>query len=357
MGNHETEKEVEVEVEVEAEVEAEKEKETRILGIDIGGTKCAVLLASCNDGSVTFLEKKAFPTDPKTGAKAVIQKLLDVSRAILAENNLQSTDIAAAGINCGGPLDSRKGIILCPPNLMGWVNIPIVEYFGKSLGIRSFLQNDANAGALAEHMFGAGKGYENMMFLTFGTGMGAGLILNGRLYGGTNDMAGEVGHIRLDSYGPVGFGKAGSFEGFCSGGGIAQLARLKVLEKLQAGEKVGFCRSVEELDQLTAHSVADAAKAGDPLAREIFSICGTYLGKALSLFIDILNPQLIILGSIYGRCKELLEAPIREIVNRETIPFSREVCRITESGLGEAINDYEAVAVALYGLSEGCQRG
>lgn len=322
----------------------------KILGIDIGGTKCAVLLASCHDGDVTFLDKKAFPTDHEAGVEFMIQKLIDESKAILARNYLKNTDIAAVGINCGGPLDSRRGIILCPPNLLGWVNIPIVERFEKELGIKAFLQNDANAGALAEHMFGAGRGYDNIMFLTFGTGMGGGLILDGRLYSGTNDMAGEVGHIRLDSYGPVGFGKAGSFEGFCSGGGIAQLARAKVLEKLQVGEKVGFCKGVEDLDSLTARIVADAAKAGDPLAREIFAICGTYLGKALSLFIDILNPQLIILGSIYGRCKELLEAPIMEVINRETIPFSREVCRITESGLGEAINDYEPIAIALYNL-------
>ncbi|HOB20214.1 MAG TPA: ROK family protein [Candidatus Atribacteria bacterium] len=321
-----------------------------ILGIDIGGTKCAVLLAAYDKGKVDFIDKITFPTRHETGVEAAIQRLISESREIMRRNGQDASSIAAAGINCGGPLDSKRGVILCPPNLIGWVNIPIVERIEKELGIRAFLQNDANAGAIAEHLFGAGRGYDNIIFLTFGTGMGAGLILDGRLYSGTSDMAGEVGHIRLDSYGPVGFGKAGSFEGFCSGGGIAQLARDKALEKLQVGETVSYCSTVEELGGLTAQRVAEAARAGDPTAREVFRICGTYLGKALSLFIDILNPQLIILGSIYGRCRDLLEEPMTEVINRETIPFSRQVCRVVASGLGEQINDYEAVAIAVYHL-------
>lgn len=325
----------------------------KILGVDIGGTKCSVLLASCQGDKIDFIDKVTFATGNEPGVEAVVQRLIDESRRLLAKNHLANSDIAAAGINCGGPLDSRNGIILCPPNLLGWVNIPIVKIFEDALGIRAFLQNDANAGAIAEHMFGAGRGYENIMFFTFGTGMGAGLILNGRLYSGTNDMAGEVGHIRLDNYGPVGFGKAGSFEGFCSGGGLAQIARAKALEKLQIGEETGYCRRVEDLGGITAQTVAEAARTGDPVAKEVFSICGTYLGKALSLFIDILNPQVMILGSIYSRCKELLYEPMMEVINRETIPFSRQVCRITESGLGESINDYEAVSIAIYEISSG----
>src|SRR5690606_15592063 len=132
--------------------------------------------------------------------------------------------LAAIGISCGGPLDSRRGVILSPPNLPGWDRIPVVEVFQQAFKVPVALQNDANAGALAEWLWGAGRGSHNMIFLTFGTGMGAGLILNGQLYSGTNDLAGEVGHIRLAPDGPVGYGKAGSFEGFCSGGGIKQLA-------------------------------------------------------------------------------------------------------------------------------------
>jgi glucokinase len=259
-------------------------------------------------------------------------------------------DIAAAGINCGGPLDTKTGTILCPPNLPGWINIPVVKYCEATLGIRCFLQNDANAGAIAEHLFGAGKGFDNIIFLTHGTGMGACFILDGRLYSGTNDMAGEVGHLRLERFGPVGFGKAGSFEGFCSGGGIAHLAQTMAMEKLQQGEPVPFCPSLEELPGITAKTVADAAKNGDALARQVLNISGTYLGRALALFIDILNPQRILLGSMYGRCKAFLHDSMMHEIEKEALSFSRSVCEIRECGLGERINDYEAVSIAVYAL-------
>jgi glucokinase len=186
------------------------------------------------------------------------------------------------------------------------------------------------------------------MFLTHGTGMGCGIIANGELYSGANDMAGEVGHIRLSDFGPVGFGKAGSFEGFCSGGGIARLAQMKALEQFQMGQRVSFCESPERLNEITAKTVADAAMAGDKLAVEVFRISGEYLGKALSLFIDILNPELIILGSIFFKCNSLLTGPMTEVINRETHPISRQSCKIVECGLGEKINEYEAVSIAVY---------
>ena len=140
--------------------------------------------------------------------------------------------------------------------------MPIVEELEKALGCRAFLQNDANACALAEWRYGAGKGSRNMLFLTFGTGMGAGLILDGRLYEGTSDLGGEVGHIRLAEDGPEGYGKRGSFEGFCSGGGIARLARAEAAKALAAGRSVAFCTGADGLDAITAKSVGDAAEQG-----------------------------------------------------------------------------------------------
>ena len=318
------------------------------LGIDIGGTKCAVLLAGYDGSAVSFTDKISFNTKDYPGPDAAIRMIISESKRLIERNGLRNEDIAAAGINCGGPLDSKRGVILCPPNLTGWINIPISAIVEEQLGIKAYLQNDANAGAIAEYMFGAGRGKENIMFLTFGTGMGAGLILNGKLYSGTNDMAGEVGHIRLDNFGPAGFGKTGSFEGFCSGGGIAQLARTMTLSKLQVGEKVSFCEDMDGLGLLTAKLIADTAKNGDTFAMEILAVCGRYLGKALSLFIDILNPQMIILGSIYMHTKDLLWPHIKNVIDAEALPFSRAVCEITESGLGEAINDYEAVSIAVY---------
>jgi glucokinase len=198
--------------------------------------------------------------------------------------------------------------------------------------------------------YGAGKGYENVIFLTFGTGMGAGLILNGQLYSGTSDFAGEVGHLRLADMGPVGFGKAGSFEGYCSGGGIAQLAQIKVRERLQVGEKVSFCNSLDDLGSLTAKTVAEAAHNGDELAIDIYNTCAEYLGRGLSLLIDILNPEVIIMGSIYSRARSLLDTRMLNVIEREAYIGARSVCKIIPAGLGENIGDMAALSLAVMSM-------
>jgi glucokinase len=226
--------------------------------------------------------------------------------------------------------------------------VPIVEIFTKKYGVETAVQNDANACALAEWMMGAGKGTRNMIFLTFGTGMGAGLILDGNLYSGTNDLGGEVGHIRLAPDGPVGFGKAGSFEGFCSGGGIAQLAKSVVSEKLRNKQVVAFCPSPEMIPQIDAKTVALAAQAGDPAANEIISISARYLGLGLSILIDVLNPECIVIGSIYARNEGLFKPLIDKVLQQEAIPSSLEVCRIRPAELGDSIGDYAALCVAMY---------
>jgi glucokinase len=172
------------------------------------------------------------------------------------------------------------------------------------------------------------------------------LIIDGRLYSGTNDNAGEVGHIRLDNFGPVGYGKAGSFEGFCSGGGIAQLARTKAMEKFQMGEKVSFCSGIGELQSITAQIIAEAANQGDPLALEVFEICGTYMGKGLSVLIDILNPQCIVIGSIYVRASHLLIPSLEKALRKEALPLARKVCRIVPAELDEQIGDIASLSVA-----------
>ena len=132
--------------------------------------------------------------------------------------------IAAIGVSCGSPLDRVKGIVQAPPNLPTWVDVPICRLLGEAFHATCRLENDANAGAVAEHRFGAGMGTEHMVFLTLGTGLGAGIIAAGSLYLGANGDAGEIGHVRLSPTGPVGYHKAGSIEGWSSGGGIAQLA-------------------------------------------------------------------------------------------------------------------------------------
>lgn len=315
-----------------------------LLGFDIGGTKCAVILGKKETDQIKILDKVTIATDKPD--YEMIEALFQAAESLLLKNTFGKTDIKGIGISCGGPLSSKRGIILSPPNLPGWDNIPIVELCNSRFRNQTLLQNDANAGAMAEWKYGIGKNYQNIIFLTFGTGMGAGLILNGKLYSGTSDLAGEVGHIRLADMGPAGFGKAGSFEGFCSGGGIAQLAQLKVRQKIQLGEKVSFCESLDNLPSLNARVVAEAAFQGDPVAIDVYKTCAQYLGKGLSILIDILNPELIILGSIYGRAKELIETYMLEVINQEAIPDSNRACKIVSSGLAENIGDIAALYLA-----------
>jgi len=317
-----------------------------LLGFDIGGTKCAVIIGKVSsEVGIAILAKQSMFTN--LPVYEMIDLLFSTAEQMLHEQQINIDQLDGIGISCGGPLSSKKGLILSPPNLPGWDNVPIVDLAEKRFKRKVLLQNDANACAVAEWKYGAGQGYDNLIFLTFGTGMGAGLILNGQLYSGISDLAGEVGHIRLSDNGPVGFGKTGSFEGFCSGGGIAQLGQMKAREKLQMGLPVSFCKSIEHLPLITAKSIAEAAYQGDEAAIEVYQICGKYLGKALSLFIDILNPELIILGSIYGRAKSLVEQAMNDVIQQEVYTDSGAACQIVAAGLSENIGDMAALSLAL----------
>jgi len=321
---------------------------TFLAGVDIGGTKCAVCLGKVGGAQVEVVAKRRFDTPPSPSrALAQIQTSLD---ELLSECSIEG-ELKAIGISCGGPLDSRRGLILSPPNLPNWDGINVVTPLKERYGVPTGLQNDANACALAEWQWGAGRGFQDVVFLTFGTGMGAGLILDGRLYSGANDMAGEVGHLRLDPDGPVGYGKAGSFEGFCSGGGIAQLARSMAKDRLLAGHAPLFCRSAAGLPDISAASVADAAAKGDPLALEVFEITSRQLGRGLAVLVDILNPERIIIGSIFTRQQALLEAGMLRVLREEALPLSLSVCQIVPAGLGEAVGDLASLSVGLNTLN------
>lgn len=302
-------------------------------GIDIGGTKCAVVAGNAN--GIDYESKIKFAT---TSVDETIENIINAVEKVGAND--------AIGISCGGPLNSKRGIIMSPPNLPGWDNIEIVKILSDKFNVPVGIQNDANACALAEWKYGSGQGTENMIFLTFGTGMGAGLILNGKLYSGTNDMAGEVGHIRLTDFGPVGYGKSGSFEGFCSGGGIAETGKLLAREQLQAGNKPSFCRSYEEMEEITAKKIAECAKNGDKTALKVYDICAEKLGRGLAILIDILNPERIVIGSIFERSGELLQKKMQEIIEREALAYAKDVCEIVPAKLGDSIGDWAALAVA-----------
>ncbi len=312
-------------------------------GLDIGGTKCACVIGRAfEDGGLEILERNAVKTDTSVSPYEMLSRL----DAFLSPA-FEKYPLKAVGVSCGGPLDSRRGVIMSPPNLPGWDDVHITEYLEKKYGVPAKLQNDANACAYAEFKFGAGRGCENMVFCTMGTGFGAGLILNGALYSGTTDFAGEIGHIRLSDQGPVGYTKRGSVEGWCSGGGIAQQGKIAALEMLQAGKKTAFCSSLAELDKITAKTLGDAADAGDETAIAVYRECGRYLGKALAIVIDLLNPQKIVIGSIFVRSEGLLRASMQQVIDAECLPAASNACKVVPAELGEKLGDIAALSVAM----------
>lgn len=317
-----------------------------IAGLDIGGTKCAVSIGRLDEqGTVSIIDKEQFPTP--SSPSAALTAMMDLLEQLQRK---QGVLVRAAGISCGGPLDSQSGKVHRPPNLPNWDAFDVVTPVRERFGIPVALQNDANACALAEWTWGAGRGTRNMIFLTFGTGMGAGLILDGKLYSGTNDMAGEVGHVRMEHDGPIGYGKAGSFEGFCSGGGIARLATARAKKALMNGVTPLYCSSMDKMDEITTKKVGEAAQAGDVTALAVFHTVGVRLGRGLAMLVDILNPQRIVIGSIYGRQQAILEPIVQKTFHEEVLSYSAAVCDIVPAGLGENIGDYASLSVALHAL-------
>ena len=311
-----------------------------MIGFDIGGTKCAVSVGRETDGVMHILDKKLIPTDHNVTGYEMIDKM-----CALAEK--MTDDFSRIGISCGGPLDNKKGIIISPPNLPRFKNIKAVDYLKEKYGGYVRLENDADACALAEWKYGAGKDTQNMIFLTFGTGMGAGLILNGMLYSGANGNAGEIGHVRMRKTGPVGFGKQGSFEGYASGGGIAQMAKSSAIECFENGFSPLYCKSLDALEDITARSVAEAAYKGDRTAIDVYRKCGEMLGYGLSILIDILNPEKIVIGSIYARSRELLQESMIEALKKECLEPSLSAVEILPAALGENLGDYAALSLAV----------
>ena len=285
------------------------------IGIDIGGTKCAVVRGIGRD----INKKIRFET-------MNVSETLE--RIFSAVGELMTDGVEAIGVSCGGPLDSAAGIIQSPPNLPGWDDIHITEELEKRFSRKAYLCNDADACALAEWRYGAGQGTRNMIFMTFGTGLGAGLILGGRLYSGTCGMAGEIGHVSLYDPTPdahIGYNKRGAVEGYCSGGGIAQYGKG------------------------SARELGVRAEEGDPEAIAVYRRVGEDLGKTLAILVDLLNPEAIVIGSIYARSKEFIEPSMNEKLAELALSQSVKACRVLPAALGESIGDIAALAVAEMG--------
>lgn len=313
--------------------------------VAIGGTKCSVALATCEPDAVRWRDRRVVAT--RDGGDVMVRELADLLAEMLARAD--DTTLTRIGVVCGGPLDEARGLVLSPPNLTGWDAFDVRTPWATRFGVPVRLMNDANASALAEWTWGAARGSRTCVFLTMGTGMGAGLIIGGRLHRGANGFAGELGHWRLAPAGPWGFGKYGSFEGFCSGGGIAQWATARVREALAAGRTTLLSPDGPEGAHLTARRAAAAALAGDPVARELWSDVGDRLGATVALLVDLLNPEVIVIGGIFSRQEELLRPATEHALRREALAASFAHCALVPAQLDEMIGDYAALATALVG--------
>lgn len=286
-----------------------------ILGIAIGGTKSAISYAEYNNGDIVLKEKITIKTNPDSDKETL--------KLIFDEIKNKKYIFEYISIISGGPLDTKKGIIECPPHLPGFKNTPIVDIFKNKFNVPVDLLNDADACALAEYKFGAGKNSSNMAYITFGTGIGAGLILSGKLYTGNNSMAGEIGHIKLTESGPIGYGKSGSVEGWCAGGNIYKWANISNIN------------NTKELFEL--------ARKGNKNATTAINILSKRLGEAISVLIDTLNLDTIVLGGIYPRNLDLLEFQVYSAAKENSIPSNFSHVKIIPSKLGEKIDDYSAL--------------
>ena len=260
---------------------------------------------------------------------------------------MDKAKLGAIGVSCGGPLDQAAGVIQAPPNLASWIDVPITAILREEFALDCRLENDANAGAVAEHRFGAGQGTRHMIFLTMGTGFGAGVITDGRLLSGARGQAGEIGHIRLTADGPVGYNKAGSVEGWVSGGGMAQVAVHEVERAKEQAETTSLTAVLAEQGTLTAKDVSLAAERGDQLAARIIHETGNRLGEALAIVVDLFNPERIVIGGLAMRMGERLLGPARQTMEREALPASAAICQVVPAVLGESIGDVAAICVAM----------
>jgi glucokinase len=322
-----------------------REPENKIwIGVDIGGTKTAVVLSS---QPPVMLARIEFPTLPGNGPERAIELIKRSIHQLVDNLNIDNSRLGRIGVSCGGPLNQAAGIIQAPPNLSTWVDVPITSILQQEFAIECRIENDANAGAVAEHRFGAGQGTRHMVFLTMGTGLGAGVIADGVLLRGASGQAGEIGHVRLTPSGPVGYNKAGSVEGWASGAGVAQVAAQEVAAAFERGESTLLASQFRSNGVLTAKDVADALVLGDPLAERIIGNTGSRLGEALAILVDLFNPERIVIGGLAMRLGQSLLEPARRAMEREALPASAKICQIVPAALGETIGDVAAICVAM----------
>jgi len=313
-----------------------------VIGIDLGGTKIATALV---DPSGKILSHDYRETLAREERDAVVARMLDSARAVIDEGGVEASQVAAVGIGAPGPIDMAAGVVVAPPNLHGWDRVPLKQLIESGMGITTYLENDANAAALGEHRFGAGRGVDHMIYVVVGTGVGGGLILDGRLYHGASGMAGEIGHIVVKPDGPVcACGRRGCLEALTSGPSIARQAR----ERIAQGAQTLITELAEgDESRVTAKLVAQAADQGDETAESVLAEAMHYLGLGMASVVHMLNPQLIVFGGGVANLGERMFGPVRQVIAEFAFAEAAEVVRVAPAELGSNAGVLGAAAAAL----------
>lgn len=307
-----------------------------IAGVDIGGTKILTLITD-DDGRELGRDRRL--THAQEGTSAVIGRIEQSIRAALAAAGLTTESLAGIGLAAAGACDTNRGIVTVSPNLPGWRDVPLARLVSERFGVPAFLENDATAAALAEHRFGAGQGSHHMVYLTVSTGVGGGIIANGRLYRGANGAAGEIGHMIIDAGGPpCSCGKNGCLEALINGKALVERAQRLMAE--------GGPTLLSDVDELSGETINEAAMAGDPVALKAVTETGHWLGVGLVNIVNILNPEVIVIGGGLSNLGDLLIEPAREVMTAWAFPLAVSAVRIEIVQLGEQSGALGAVAVA-----------
>lgn len=311
------------------------EQSMTILGFDIGGTKTAIIEGT---RQAEILQREEISTEAHLPCAATFPRMISVANQVIENAAAAGRKVSAVSVSIGGPLRIGEGILIDPPHLPGWHGVYLKTALEIEFpGLPVFIEHDGNAGALAEFHFGAGRGkigLRHLIFLTFGTGLGAGLIINGQILHGATDTAGEVGHLRLAWSGPIGFGKVGSWEGFASGQGLVELATIM------------FPRRWTQTTPI--REVVECMLADDPDALAVAAEAGKWMGRGMALLVDTLNPQMIVLGSLAVVLGDRVLEPARRAVAEEALPQAAAACEIVPAKLGTQIGDVAALMAALY---------
>ncbi|MBU0678139.1 MAG: ROK family protein [Verrucomicrobia bacterium] len=314
-----------------------------LLGIDIGGTKVAVCLGD-ERGNLTA--SRRMPARAAEGPESLVLRTVELVNDILQESGLQLSDIPHVGISAPGPLSVRRGLLLSPPNMPGWVDVPLPAMFAGKLNRPVHMNNDANAAVLAESFFGAHKDVKDIVYITMSTGVGAGIISGGTLVQGAEDLGGEVGHHVLDANGPpCPCGQRGCFELFCGGKNVADRLRKEIVS--QNVKTTILDHAGNDPSKIDFRTFTLAAQEGDPYALEKWDEYLERLAQGLGTILMMFNPSALILGTIAIHTGDFLLSPLRERIGKYAWSHNVECCAIEASSLGPQIGELSALAVAI----------